>query len=160
MDREVPVKLGAEALKIRENELAEKLLLRERLVQELKDSSKAKRGEIEVLSERIHQLAQTCVDGVDNVRQGDIRFEDQRAKADLGKIAKEIEETVNAADRDPDLLPVSVSITEGDLPSEPHKFADTGGTAGTCGKCGAEEADPVHVVAPAKKGEAPVDVRP
>jgi hypothetical protein len=123
MDREVPVKLGKEAIKIRENELAEKVLLRERLQQELRDSNKAKRGEIEALSARIHELAQTCADGVDNVRQGDLRFGEAAADAAKipGNVAKGIEEA---------------ALEAGALPSEPHKFASTGGSAGTCGKCG------------------------
>jgi len=146
MDREVPVKLGKEAIKIRENELAEKVLLRERLVAELRDTAKAKRGEIEALTARIHELAQVCTDGVDNVRQGDIRFGEAAAEASaiLGKVAKGIED-------------VGVE----DLPSEPHKFAGTGGSLGLCGKCGAPEDDAIHVLAPmATSGQAAAQAQP
>ena len=110
MDREVPVKLGKEAIKIREHELAEKVLLRERLVSELRDTAKAKRGEIEALTARIHELAQTCTDGVDSVRQGDIRFGEAAAEASaiLGKVAKGIED---------------VGVEDADLPSEPQAAA-------------------------------------
>lgn len=169
MDREVPVRLGAEALKIRENELAEKFLLRERLQQELADYNKARRGEINALSERLHKLAEILSAGEENKKQRDLRFGEAAGeaaaadKATLGQVAKTVEDKAAApapaAGGGTELAAEKKADTQGaggegekkpPLPSEPHAYVDE---AGKCAVCESGPEDPIHSLTPG--GQAP-----
>lgn len=172
MEREVPVNLRDQELLSRSRSLAEKVGVRESLVESKKAENKRRQDEIDEMDEEIAQLARVIVVGFEDRKQGDL-FVDQALPKD--EAARRLAEVAARAERHP-FVPSETAIDtcarEGcgaaaavevhvpPAPSEPHTFVPDGKGEGNCWACGSGKDDPVHAdptpttAAPAEDGAA------
>jgi hypothetical protein len=161
MEREVPVNLRDEELLARSKSLAQKVGVRESLVEAKKAENKRRQEEIDEMDEEIAQLARVIVVGFEDRKQGDL-FVDQALPKD--EAARRLAEVAKRAERHPFVASetaIDTCAREGcgaaaagevhipPAPSEPHTFVPDGKGEGNCWACGSGKDDPVHAEASA-----------